>query len=155
MKKTNFKTSALSRQPGRFALVDLEKPFVRRARHQKARGKLHELLARACEEHQEERVVGKFHLLLSKAKTQVPKGSLKKPSKKEAQAAVADLLAILQQSAPEALSARVVLKDGKLKAETPQEPKDERERLNPESLAVLYPSNAVLYPHSTVVRLYK
>ena len=49
MKKRDSKTSALSRQPGRFALVDLEKPFVHRVRHQKARGKLHALLSKNME----------------------------------------------------------------------------------------------------------
>ena len=158
MSKKETKTSKLSKQPGRFAAIDLEKPFGHRVRKRAASEKLRELLAKAFDDgHSETEVVlGALHLLLGSAKAQVPKSSFKEGKGKEAQAAVGRLFELLRKAAPSSMAARVVVEDGQLKAKTPEvEPRDEREGLNSEQLAVLYPGRAVLYPHSTVVRLYK
>ena len=158
MSKKESKTAKLGRQPGRFAAIDLEKPFGHRVRKRADRGKLKELLARAFKAGEEEVgvVLGTLQFLLGKAQRQVSKRSFKKTSKQAATAAAARLLTLLRDSAPEALSAKVVVKDGHLKADTPlEDPRDRQQGLHAENQAVLYPGRALLYPHSTVVRLYK
>ena len=46
--------------------------------------------------------------------------------------------------------------DGSLAGEPlPEDPSDERAGLHSENQTVIYPSDALLYPHSSVVRLYK
>lgn len=158
MSKKETKTARLSKQPGRFAAIDLEKPFGHRVRKQADRGQLKKLLARAFESGEVEVgiVLGTLQFLLGKAHRQIPKSSFKEAVQKDAAATAVRLLALLRDSAPETLSARVVVEDGRLKAKTTAEdPRDQRSGLHPENQAVLYPGRAILYPHSNIVRLYK
>ncbi len=158
MSKKETKTSKVSGQIGRFAPIDLEKPFGHRARKQADRGRLKELLAKAFESGEVEVgvVLGTLQFLLGKAQRQVSKSSFKEAVQKDAAAAATRLLTLLRDSAPETLSARVVIEDGQLKAEAAAEdPRDQRSGLHPENQAVLYPGRAILYPHSNIVRLYK
>ncbi len=170
--KEKTKTADFSRKPGRFSRGRSDKPLLKRVRpniKSTLADKLDEILSHTFKDQEDEciRLAGialtTLELLLGKTKKKatVNRSKLEKRRStelEEAKVMVARLAGFLSKNVPQALSARVHLReDGTLVRDEPLEkpPEDEeRRRLNADSQAVLYASAALL-PKNDVIRLYK